>query len=133
VRSLVSIIVSDIQPLQALRTLGRFKGVDPNNADSRRTAAADITEERFHGLERALQATHGRYSVGETVTMADVCLVPMVFNAYSYGVDMSLFPLSATISDRLLSDHEVFRQAHPRNQTDNEETYPDEGWWLKPK
>ncbi|KXS20396.1 Maleylacetoacetate isomerase [Gonapodya prolifera JEL478] len=133
VRSIVSIIVSDIQPLQSPRTLWRFKDVALEDPESVRRAAKEVVGERFKGLERALESTHGRYSVGDKVTMADVCLVPMVFNAHLYGVDMTPFPLSTSISERLLEEHEPFRKAHPRNQPDNEDEYPDVGWWQKPK
>jgi maleylacetoacetate isomerase len=38
----------------------------------------------FQGLEAILSATAGKYCVGNEITMADLCLVPQVYNANRY-------------------------------------------------
>ena len=44
------------------------------------------------GLEVALAKTSGKYCVGDEVTMADVCLVPQVYNAQRYMLNQMLWP-----------------------------------------
>lgn len=44
--------------------------------------------------------------------MADCCLVPQIFNALRFGVDMEAFPLLTAI-DQACTEMEAFKQAHP--------------------
>jgi len=67
----------------------------------------------FAGLEGMLtQHPAGRYCLGDTVTLADICLVPQVYNARRWGVDMAAFPRIAAI-DANLSALPAFAAAHP--------------------
>lgn len=45
----------------------------------------------------AMLTTAGRYCHGDTVTMADLCLVPQIYNAERVGIDATLFPQTAKI------------------------------------
>jgi maleylacetoacetate isomerase len=54
----------------------------------------------------------GRFCHGERLTMADCCLVPQVFNARRWGVDLAPLPRIARI-DAVLADHPAVRAAHP--------------------
>ncbi|MBJ6135233.1 maleylacetoacetate isomerase [Ochrobactrum sp. Q0168] len=60
-----------------------------------------------HGLEaveRMLdQNDRGHYCHGDTVTLADICLVPQIYNARRWGVDMEPFSNIRTVVDRLES------------------------------
>lgn len=67
----------------------------------------------FDGVEGLLNHhTEGRYSHGDTVTLADICLVPQVYNARRWGVDMSAFPRICDVSSAL-ETLSAFRAAHP--------------------
>lgn len=66
----------------------------------------------FEGLETMLQAQRGSLSFGDRVTLADICLVPQVYNARRWGVDLSRFPRVQAISARL-EEIDAFRAAHP--------------------
>lgn len=67
----------------------------------------------FAGLERMLaQDQTGRYSAGDMVSLADICLVPQVYNARRWGVEMSPFPRIAAVDERLAS-LPTFAAAHP--------------------
>jgi glutathione S-transferase len=59
----------------------------------------------------------GKYCVGDQVTLADAFLVPQVYNAVRWGVDMSKFPTIAAV-DRNLHELDAFQQAHPDRQPD---------------
>ncbi|XP_030764867.1 probable maleylacetoacetate isomerase 2 [Sitophilus oryzae] len=59
----------------------------------------------------------GKYCVGDEITLADCCLIPQVFNARRFHVDLRPFPIILRI-DRELETHPAFLAAHPSNQPD---------------
>lgn len=54
----------------------------------------------------------GLYCYGDAATIADICLVPQIYNAKRWAVDMDKFPRANSISMRL-EELPAFRQAHP--------------------
>lgn len=67
----------------------------------------------FAGLEAMLaQDETGCFAVGSAVSLADICLVPQVYNARRWGVDMIAFPRIASI-DAALAALPAFAAAHP--------------------
>lgn len=66
----------------------------------------------FEGLEAMLRGSPGRLSHGDTVTLADICLVPQVYNARRWGVDLGPFPRIAAIAEALEA-MPAFIAAHP--------------------
>lgn len=59
----------------------------------------------------------GKYCIGDEITLADCCLIPQVFNARRFHVDLRPFPIILRI-DRELERHPAFLAAHPSNQPD---------------
>ncbi len=47
---------------------------------------------RFDGLEKMLHPLRGRYSHGDTVTMADCCLIPQVIHSLTPSETLSTSP-----------------------------------------
>ncbi|CAG8476084.1 7981_t:CDS:2 [Paraglomus brasilianum] len=111
VRSLVGAIAIDTQPAQNLRIL-KYVG-DEKSQD---WAKHWITW-AFEGIEKQLSSTAGNYCVGDEVTLADVCLVPQVFNARRCGVDMSRFPIISRIDANCVK-LEAFKLSDPYAQID---------------
>jgi maleylacetoacetate isomerase len=68
-------------------------------------------------LEKMLAKTAGKYCFGDSITLADCVLVPQVFNAKRWEVDMSKFPIISRI-DAELATHPAFKAAHPDVQPD---------------
>lgn len=67
----------------------------------------------FQGLETLLaRGPQGRYCHGDQVTLADVCLVPQVYNARRWGVDLTSYP-GITRIDTALTGLPAFAAAHP--------------------
>ncbi len=64
----------------------------------------------FQGLEPMLPVTP--FAHGQTPGLADLCLLPQVFNARRWGVDMGAFPRVQAIADRMEAIPEV-AAAHP--------------------
>ncbi|CAG8734835.1 16183_t:CDS:2 [Cetraspora pellucida] len=113
VRSLVQAIAGDIQPLQNLRILLNIESL---GGDKKEWAKSCISN-GFEGVEKQLAKTSGKFCVGDEVTLADICLLPQVYNANRYEIDMTKFPLIQRIANDL-SELEAFKKAHPDNQAD---------------
>lgn len=71
----------------------------------------------FTAVEKLLSSSAGKYCVGDEITLADCCLVPQIFNARRFHVDLRPFPTILRV-DRHLEGHPAFTAAHPNNQPD---------------
>jgi len=116
VRSLAQMVACDIQPLQNLRVLSKV-GSDQYQ---RNEFAKTVNLEGLARVEKALLKTAGKYSYGDSVTLADLCLVPQVYNAIRFGVDvLKLYPTVHKVWSAL-NELQPFKEAHPDNQVDAE-------------
>ncbi|MFM0013519.1 maleylacetoacetate isomerase family protein, partial [Paraburkholderia sediminicola] len=61
----------------------------------------------------------GEFCHGDSPGLADLCLVPQVFNARNFAVDLSAFPTVVRIADAA-AKLPAFEAAHPMNQPDAE-------------
>ena len=111
VRQIVQMIACDIQPLQSL-SLVKVMG----EAQMLAFAQTNIAK-GFAAIEKVLQSTAGIYCVGDHVTIADLFLVPQVFNARKYGVDLTLYPTIVQVDKNLCMLPE-FQQTNPNLQPD---------------
>jgi maleylacetoacetate isomerase/maleylpyruvate isomerase len=71
----------------------------------------------FTALEAKLKKVSGKFCYGDQITIADLCLVPQVYNANRFKVDMSAFPLINSIVERC-NKIPAFIKAMPENQAD---------------
>nr|XP_020650034.1 maleylacetoacetate isomerase isoform X1 [Pogona vitticeps] len=110
VRMISDHIASGIQPLQNLSVLQQM-------GEKKLDWAQHCISRGFKALEQILQDTAGRYCVGNEVTMADLCLVPQVYNAERYKVDLTPYPTISRINKALL-ELEAFQTSHPSRQPD---------------
>lgn len=74
-------------------------------------------EDGFSALEKLISPAP--YSFGAQPTLADICLVPQVFNARRYKVDMAKFPKISAV-DETCRKHPAFAAAAPAAQPDAE-------------
>ncbi|CAK7199628.1 hypothetical protein SEUCBS139899_002311 [Sporothrix eucalyptigena] len=121
VRSLVEVVVADLQPRQAAQTLEKLGNDFNANQDQKVKWAYDWCIKELQAYETLVTATGlaGKYSVGDTLTLADVCLVPGIQNAVErWGVDLDKdFPALAKIYENLKAVPEV-QGAHWSQQPD---------------
>lgn len=110
VREVCEIIGSGIQPLQNLSVLQKV-------GEGKMEWGHFYINKGFVALEQVLGKCAGKYSVGDEISFADCCLVPQVFNANRFKVDMAAFPTISHVHDAL-SSLETFKAAHPTNQPD---------------
>jgi maleylacetoacetate isomerase len=71
----------------------------------------------FTALEATASAHGGPYLLGDQPTLADVCLVPQMYNARRVGADLSRFPQLQSV-DAALTQLPAFRDAAPELQPD---------------
>ncbi len=119
VRAFAQAIACEIHPLQNLRVLSYLR--DNLNADEA-AVAAWLTRWLTEGLtacEALLErrATQTDFCFGDQPGMADICLVPQVFSAQRFGVDISHLRRITDIHARCEA-LPAFAAAHPANQPD---------------
>jgi maleylacetoacetate isomerase len=118
VRTLVNLIVADMQPLQQIRVTKRIAEL---GGEAAKTGwVEEFTKKAFEAIEQTLKRTAGRYSVGDKVTLADCCLVPAVWNAEKLGLDLEPYPRTIQVFQHLEALNEV-RECHWRRQPDTPE------------
>lgn len=114
-------IACEIHPLNNLRVLGYLR--DNLEADKEQVNAwyRHWVETEFQALEARLSGENetGKYCHGDSVTLADLCLVPQVFNARRFDVRISDYPAIERI-DAACRELEAFRDAMPERQPDAE-------------
>jgi maleylacetoacetate isomerase len=117
VRALAQDIAIDIHPINNLRVIQHLhQKFDIDEQDKVHWMQHWIST-GFSALEQKLTPIHGDYCVGNKVSLIDVCLVPQVYNAQRFGVDMSAYPNIDEIA-KTLSELDAFQSASPENQND---------------
>ena len=121
VRALALTVACDIHPLGNLRVLKYLVHELKVDDDAKAAWSRHWISEGFKALEAMLAGSPetGRFCHGDTPTLADCCLVPQVFNALRFEVDMSRFPTIARIH-AACSELGAFAAAHPSKQPDAE-------------
>jgi maleylacetoacetate isomerase len=120
VRAVSQIIGCEIHPLNNVRVLKYLKGAyGLDDAKVNQDWYPHWVREGFAGLEGFLQSEKrsGAYCLGDTVTMADVCLVPQVFNAQRFNCDLKPYPTAMAIFERCMK-LPAFSDTQPSKQGD---------------
>ena len=108
VRALAHAIAVDIHPVCNLRVARHAVSLGA----SREGWMQHFIGLGLEGVEGLLADHQGALSFGDSVTLADICLVPQVYNARRWGVDLARFPRVRSVSARL-EEMDAFRAAHP--------------------
>ncbi|KIW68234.1 maleylacetoacetate isomerase [Phialophora macrospora] len=117
VRELVNIVASDIQPVTNLRVLSYIK---PLNVEAQKWQQHFMSL-GFQAYEELVKIYGGKYSVGDSVTMADCALAPAVDGALRFGVDVQgEFPRIWQVWEEI-GQLDAFRKGRWNNQQDTPE------------
>jgi len=121
VRSLALEVACEIHPLNNLRVLKYLKHTLGVSEEAKDGWYRHWVEEGFAALETNLARSGrvGRFCLGDTPTLADICLVPQVFNAQRFNVDVARFPTIAKIHETCMA-MPAFENAAPKAQPDAE-------------
>ncbi len=117
VRAFAQIIACDIHPLNNLVALNYLKGPLKHEQAQADEWYRHWVVQGFEALEAL--ARPGPYAFGAHVTLADICLVPQVFNARRFKVDMAAYPKLAAV-EAACQKLPAFDKARPENQPDAE-------------
>lgn len=109
------IINSGIQPLQNLPILDLAEKAGVGKKEW----AQKVISEGLYSVEQIISTTAGSFCLGNSATLADVFLIPQVYNAKRFEVDLTPFPNVSRINDHCLG-LSYFQKSHPSSQPDAE-------------
>ncbi|WP_331372315.1 maleylacetoacetate isomerase [Sinorhizobium chiapasense] len=113
VRALSHAIAMDIHPVCNLGVIVYVMASAEDGEAARRAWMHKFIGEGLAAFERMLDHPSTReFCHGDRPTMADICLVPQVYNARRWGVDLSACPRIAAIDGRC-AEIDAFASAHP--------------------
>jgi maleylacetoacetate isomerase len=105
-------IACDIHPLNNLRVLKYLSRSLGEPEEARDRWYAHWISEGFAALEAIAQGVAGRFLFGDSPTLADICLVPQMFNARRFDVPVDAYP-TLVRADAEASRLPAFAAAHP--------------------
>ena len=115
VLALALTIACDIHPLNNLRVLKYLKGELDQDEETKDRWYRHWVTEGLTALE-AMAAPHaGTFLFGDSPSLADICLVPQLYNARRFSVPIAQFP-TLRRADETASAHPAFAAAHPDKQ-----------------
>lgn len=115
VRAMMAIVACDIHPLNNLRVLNSLKAeFDATQAQIDAWIARWITA-GFDALEAAIHRYGEGFAFGAAPTLADCCLIPQVYNARRFNVDLTPWPQIIAV-DAACACLDAFAAAHPKQQ-----------------
>ena len=121
VRSLAYAIACDIHPLNNLRVLKYLEDQLGTEKKKRDEWYCHWIKEGFSAIEQRLirDGRHKAFCLGDVVSLADLCLIPQVYNARRFHCDMAAFPVIDCIYKNCM-ELAAFKHASPEEQGDYE-------------
>ncbi|MCC5811106.1 MAG: maleylacetoacetate isomerase [Ectothiorhodospiraceae bacterium] len=118
VRAIAAVVACDTHPLNNLRVLQYLTDTLGVDEESKLRWYRHWVTEELRAVEALLQdSATGRYCHGEKPSLADLCLVPQVFNAVRFSCDLAPFPTVHRIVDAC-NALPAFAEAAPERQPD---------------
>ena len=115
VRSLALAVACDVHPLNNLRVLKYLRGPLGVSEEARDEWYRHWVAEGLAALEEMARPKAGAFLFGDTPTIADICLVPQLYNARRFSVPLTDYP-TLRRADETASAHAAFADAHPDRQ-----------------
>jgi maleylacetoacetate isomerase/maleylpyruvate isomerase len=116
VRAMAGLIACDIHPLNNLRVLQQLARMGLDDA-ARNAWIARWIGDGFAALEAMIADHTAGFAFGAEPTLADCLLIPQVYSAERYGVELTPYPALAAVAARCEA-HPAFQAAHPDRQPD---------------
>lgn len=111
-RALALQVACDIHPLNNLRVLQYLVGEFGIDEQQKLAWYHHWLQQGLAALERQLASGSSAFCCGERPGLADICLVPQLYNARRFGLDLAPYPRLVAI-DEACSRLESFAAAHP--------------------
>ena len=112
VRSISYAIAMDIHPVCNLSVVSHVMEITGGGDEARSAWMMKFIGEGLASVEAMLTLTQGSLCFGNEPTMADMCLIPQLYNALRWGVDLRNFTRINAIA-KTLESHPAFAAAHP--------------------
>jgi maleylacetoacetate isomerase len=112
VHAMALTVACDIHPLNNLRVLKHLAGPLGQDEAGKRAWIATWIGEGFTALEAIAAPRAGAFLFGDTPGLADICLVPQVYNARRFDVPIDAYP-TLLRADANACAHPAFAAAHP--------------------
>ena len=116
-RAIAAVIACEAQPFMNLRIQSYLKEQREFDAAAIKDWLDRWTGGAMRSVEALIADGGGAFCVGDRPGMADAFLVPQVFGALRFGVDLSQTPRIKEIYERC-NAIDAFVKAHPQNQPD---------------
>jgi len=121
VREIACVIACDIHPVNNLRLAQYLKREFHISDEQQANWQRHWITLGFEALEKMLSLSKdtGTYSYGDSPTVADICLIPQIFNARRVNLEVERYPTLSRIFAHAMQ-HPAFDAAQPKNQPDAE-------------
>ncbi len=116
VRAMAGVIACDIHPLNNTR-VGRKLTEMGHDWPAVVEWMQGWIRDGFDTLEPMVETHGGQFAFGDAPTIADCCLIPQVYSAQRFEVDMTSYPRLKAVADHA-NEHPAFAAAHPNRQPD---------------
>lgn len=110
-------IACDIHPLNNLRVLQHLSSTLGLSDEQKNAWYTHWMLVGFASLEAQLINSNGKFCFGDYATFADCCLIPQVYNALRFNIDLSAYPKIQSIYAHCCA-LDAFRKAVPEAQPD---------------
>ena len=115
VRAMALTVACDLHPLNNLRVLNYLKGTLGHSQEEVDAWYAHWVTEGLAALEGMAKPRAGGFLFGDRPTVADICLVPQLYNARRFNVPLDDYP-TLLRADANAAKLEAFAKAHPDRQ-----------------
>jgi maleylpyruvate isomerase len=117
IRSMAALVGCDIHPLNNLRVLNALRTDFQASDDQVRAWIHRWISDGFVALEQLVAQHGGVFAFADAVTMADCYIVPQIYSARRFSVDLSPYPRLVAVADTA-ARLPAFEAAHPDRQPD---------------
>lgn len=117
IRAFAQHIACEIHPLNNLRVLQYLEQTLAVSNSEKTAWYQHWIKLGFHSLEQQLQHSNGKYCFGEQASFADCCLIPQIYNAKRFQIDLTEYPKIQSIYTHCMQ-LAAFQQAAPEQQAD---------------
>ena len=114
-RELAELVNAGIQPHQNMTPMAR---IDALHKGAGRAHAIHFNEGGLGAFEERVKETAGKYCIGDAPSFADACLVPQLYSARRFEIDVAAKFPTLTRIDAALADLPGVAAAHPDRQPD---------------